>query len=200
MFVPTSSETEFLVYKPSLPVKGSAARSPRRGPPTHMTNTSWSDPQTPMPSSMEGQEGPQRAGAWARNHGHARTDTPAARVTGRLNYRASPTSATPNSESSPQAVDGHREQSDHAPYAKNLGSCGPPIVKKRIQSMVGAGDPVLSQVSFLSTETSETSVPTETTETSVPNRDKRHSTRASCLGDRYPPLISPNLASSPRTR
>ncbi len=81
-----------------------------------------------------------------------------------------------------------------------------PIVKKRIQSMVGTGDPVLSQVSFLSTETTETtetsvptettetnvptetSVPTETTETNVPNGDKCHSTRASCLGDRYPSL------------
>ena len=87
MFVPTPDawgapvkETEVHVYKPSLPVKGSAARSPTRGPPPHMTNTNWSDPQTPMPSSIEGQEGPQRAGAGGRNDGHARTDTPAARA------------------------------------------------------------------------------------------------------------------------
>src|SRR6266699_6093573 len=80
MFVPTASETEVHVYKPSLPIKGSAARSPTRGPPPHMINTNWSDPQTPMPSSKEGQEEPQRTGAWERNEGHARTDTPAARA------------------------------------------------------------------------------------------------------------------------
>src|SRR6266849_8601803 len=51
--------------------------------------------------------------------------SPVARVTGRSNCRASPTSAIPNSESSPQGVDGHREKSDHGPCAKNLGGCGP---------------------------------------------------------------------------
>ena len=42
-----------------------------------MTNTRWPDPQTPMPSSLEGQEGPRLAGEQERIGKNGRIDTPA---------------------------------------------------------------------------------------------------------------------------
>ena len=76
MFVPTSPETGVQGFQSSLPAKGSSTNPPALGPPPHMANMRWSDPHTPMPSSLEGQEGSRVAGAWERTGKKGRTDTP----------------------------------------------------------------------------------------------------------------------------
>jgi len=77
LFVPTSSESGVHDSQPSLPAQGHAASPSALGPPPRMTDTRWPDPQTPMPSSLEGQEGPGLAGDRERIGKNGRLDTPA---------------------------------------------------------------------------------------------------------------------------
>ncbi len=83
MFVSASSETGVHVFQPSLPAQNGSISPPALGPPRHMTNTRWPDPQTPMPSSLDGREGPRVAGERERigkQERQERIDTPASRA------------------------------------------------------------------------------------------------------------------------
>ena len=62
LFAPASSEAGVHGSQPTLPARGRVTGPPALGPPAHMTNTSSPDSQTSMPSSLNGQEGPQAAG------------------------------------------------------------------------------------------------------------------------------------------
>jgi hypothetical protein len=77
MFVPTSSEAGVHVDQPPLPATGSSTSPLALGPPLHLTNTRWSDPQTPMPASPGGREGPRVAGEWEVTGMKGRIGTPA---------------------------------------------------------------------------------------------------------------------------
>lgn len=77
LFVPTSSEAGVHVSPPSLPAQGRATSLLALGPPPHMTNTRSPEPQTPIPSSLDGQEGPQRTDERERIGEKERIDTPA---------------------------------------------------------------------------------------------------------------------------
>jgi hypothetical protein len=77
LFVPTSSESGVHDSQPSLPAKGRATSLQGLRPPPHMTNTRRPGPQTPMPSSLEGQEGPRLAGERETIEKNGRIDTPA---------------------------------------------------------------------------------------------------------------------------
>jgi Domain of unknown function (DUF4388) len=80
MFVPTSSESGVNGSPPTLPARGRATGPPALGPPVHMTDTRQPDPQTPMPSSPGGQEGPRVAGEGEGTRMKGRADTPASAV------------------------------------------------------------------------------------------------------------------------
>jgi Domain of unknown function (DUF4388) len=75
LFVPTEARVQ--VSQPSLPAKSIATSPPALGPPAHMTKTRLSAQQTSMPSSHEGQEGPQVARERERIGEKGQTDTPA---------------------------------------------------------------------------------------------------------------------------
>jgi len=77
LFVPAFSEAGVHLHQPSLPAKGIATSPLALGPPQHKTYTRLPDPHTPVPSSLEGQEGPRVAGEWERTGKQERTDTPA---------------------------------------------------------------------------------------------------------------------------
>jgi hypothetical protein len=80
LFVPTSSESGVHGSPPTLPARGRATSPPALGPPVHLTNTRRPDPQTPIPSSLKGQEGPQGARQGEGIGEKGRRDTPAARA------------------------------------------------------------------------------------------------------------------------
>ena len=77
LFVPTSSESGVHDSQASLPAQGRATSPSMLGPPPHITNTKGPDPQTPMPSSLEGQEGSGLAGDRETIGKNGRVDTPA---------------------------------------------------------------------------------------------------------------------------
>lgn len=77
LFVPTSSESGVRDSQSSLPAQGRATSPSALGPSPHMTNTKGPDPQTPMPSSLEGQEGSGLAGDRETIGKNGRIDTPA---------------------------------------------------------------------------------------------------------------------------
>jgi hypothetical protein len=80
LFVPSSSEAGVHGSPPTLPARGRATGPPALGPPAHMTNTRRPDPQTPMPSSLKGQEEPQEASEGEGVGEKGQRDTPAARA------------------------------------------------------------------------------------------------------------------------
>lgn len=77
LFVPTSSESGVHDSQASLPAQGRATSPSMLGPPPHITNTKGPDPQTPMPSSLEGQAGSGLAGDRETIGKNGRIDTPA---------------------------------------------------------------------------------------------------------------------------
>jgi uncharacterized protein DUF4388 len=77
LFVPASSESGVHHSQASLPAQGRATSPSALGPPPHITNTKGPDPQTPMPSSLEGQEGSGLAGDRETIGKNGRIDTPA---------------------------------------------------------------------------------------------------------------------------
>jgi hypothetical protein len=77
LFVPTSSESGVHDFRASLPAQGRATSPSALGPPPHITNSKGPDPQTPMPSSLEGQEGSGLVGDRETIGKNERIDTPA---------------------------------------------------------------------------------------------------------------------------
>lgn len=79
LFVPTPSGAGVHGSPPPLSGRGRALGPPALGPPTRRANTSGPDAQTPLPSSLKGQEGSPEAGEWEGSITEGRDATPAAR-------------------------------------------------------------------------------------------------------------------------
>ena len=80
LFVPASSEAGVHVSPLSLPAQDRNTSPPALGPPSHMTGSRRPDLLIPMPSSHNGQEGPQGTGEGEGLGERGRTNTPASRA------------------------------------------------------------------------------------------------------------------------